>query len=34
MQTLNCFGDYYRKDVSHQPEATNHVNIRTFIKYG
>ena len=34
MQTLNCFGDYYRKDVLHHPDATNHANIRTFMKYG
>lgn len=33
-QTLHCFGDYYRKDVLEHPEATDHANIRNFIKYG
>ena len=33
-QTLHCFGDYYRKDVLSNPDGTDHMNIRTFIKYG
>lgn len=33
-QTLNCFGDYYRIDVLLHPTATDHQNIRNFIKYG
>ena len=33
-QTLACFGDYYRVDVVQHPEATDHQNIRNFIKYG
>lgn len=33
-ETLNCFGDYYRKDVLENPEGTDHQNIRNFIKYG
>lgn len=33
-QTLNCFGDYYRVDVLQHPTATDHQNIRNFIKYG
>jgi len=33
-QTLSCFGDYYRKDVLENPEATDHANIRNFIKFG
>ena len=33
-QTLACFGDFYRKDVLENPEATNHQNIRNFIKTG
>ena len=33
-QTLHCFGDYYRKDVLENPEATDHANIRNFITYG
>lgn len=32
--TLNCFGDYYRKDVLEHPDATDHKNIRNFIKEG
>lgn len=34
LQTLNCFGDYYRIDVLKHPNATDHQNIRNFIKYG
>lgn len=33
-QTLSCFGDFYRKDVLENPDATNHQNIRNFIKTG
>lgn len=32
--TLACFGDYYRKDVLENPNATDHGNIRNFMKYG
>ena len=34
MQTLNCFGRYYRDDVLKNPEGTDHQNIRTFIRHG
>ncbi|MDD4958370.1 MAG: HopJ type III effector protein [Gallionella sp.] len=33
-QTLHCFGSYYRDDVLQHPEATDHQNIRNFIKFG
>ena len=33
-QTLNLFGDYYRKDVLENPAGENHQNIRNFMKYG
>jgi hypothetical protein len=33
-QTLNLFGDYYRLDVSNDPQGTGHQNIRHFMKYG
>lgn len=33
-QTLNCFGDYYRKDVLQNPAATDHQNIRNFMQTG
>jgi HopJ type III effector protein len=33
-QTLNCFGAFYRVDVLENPEATNHQNIRNFMKTG
>ncbi len=33
-QTLNCFGDYYRVDVAQHPDASDHQNIRNFIRYG
>lgn len=33
-QTLQCFGDYYRKDVLEHPEATDHANIRQFMIHG
>lgn len=34
LQTLHCFGQYYRQDVLQNPDNTDHANIRTFIKYG
>jgi HopJ type III effector protein len=33
-QTLQLFGDYYRKDVLQNPDATDHQNIRNFMKFG
>jgi hypothetical protein len=33
-QTLSCFGNFYRKDVFENPDATNHQNIRNFMKTG
>jgi len=33
-QTLNCFGDYYRKDVLGNLDGSDHQNIRNFIKSG
>lgn len=33
-QTLNLFGDYYRKDVLPKPNGTGHQNIRNFMRYG
>ncbi len=33
-QTLNLFGDYYKKDVLENQNGNDHQNIRTFIKYG
>ena len=33
-QTLNCFGEYYRKDVLGKPDDIDHQNIRNFIKTG
>ena len=32
-QTLNCFGDYYRKDVLENPNGDDHQNIRNFIQH-
>ena len=32
--TLQLFGDYYRKDVLEHPDATDHANIRAFMKVG
>ncbi|MGB3464620.1 MAG: HopJ type III effector protein [Cyclobacteriaceae bacterium] len=32
--TLQLFGDYYRKDVLGAPDGTDHENIRNFMKYG
>ena len=34
IQTLNCFGEYYRIDVLQHPDKNDHANIRTFIKHG
>jgi len=34
MQTLHCFGHYYREDVLQHPENSDHGNIRAFIKHG
>ncbi len=33
-QTLNCFGDFYRKDVLGNPHGDDHANIRTFMRHG
>lgn len=33
-QTLACFGDFYRKDVLEHPSASDHANIRTFMRDG
>jgi hypothetical protein len=33
-QTLNCFGDYYRKDVLGNLHGDDHQNIRNFMKKG
>jgi hypothetical protein len=33
-QTLNLFGDYYRRDVLNNPNGSGHQNIRNFMKYG
>lgn len=33
-EVLQCFGDFYRKDVLEHPEAEDHQNIRNFIKFG
>ena len=33
-QTLACFGRYYREDVLQHPEATDHQNIRNFMRFG
>ncbi len=33
-QTLHCFGGYYRDDVLQHPDATDHQNIRNFIRFG
>jgi len=34
VQTLACFGRYYRDDVVKNPEGNDHGNIRNFIKHG
>ncbi|MBN3582985.1 HopJ type III effector protein [Algoriphagus aestuarii] len=33
-ETLQLFGDYYRKDVLENPTGEDHQNIRNFIKHG
>jgi hypothetical protein len=33
-ETLACFGAYYREDVLKHPEASDHQNIRSFMKSG
>lgn len=33
-ETLACFGRYYREDVLRYPEASNHQNIRSFMRTG
>lgn len=33
-ETLACFGAYYRDDMLKHPEASDHQNIRNFIKHG
>lgn len=33
-ETLQCFGDYYRKDVLQNPAGNDHANIRSFIRNG
>jgi hypothetical protein len=33
-QTLALFGDYYWQDVLQRPDAGDHANIRTFMRYG
>lgn len=33
-QTLQCFGDYYRRDVLEHPEGSDHGNIRNFMATG
>tara|TARA_B110000444_G_scaffold255860_1_gene291086 strand:+ start:1707 stop:2057 length:351 start_codon:yes stop_codon:yes gene_type:complete len=33
-EVLQCFGDFYRKDVLIDPCGVNHQNIRSFIKNG
>jgi len=34
LETLACFGKYYREDVLEHKEATDHANIRAFMKHG
>ncbi len=34
VQTLACFGEYYRNDVLQNPKSDNHQNIRNFMKTG
>jgi hypothetical protein len=34
VQTLACFGDYYRVDVLQYPTASDHQNIRNFMQQG
>jgi len=34
VQTLACFGAYYREDVLKNPDGSDHQNIRNFMKTG
>lgn len=34
MQTLACFGHYYREDVLGNPHGSDHANIRAFMRSG
>lgn len=34
LETLTCFGDYYRQDVLGNPAGEDHANIRSFMKSG
>lgn len=34
LETLACFGRYYREDVLRHPEANDHQNIRNFMRSG
>ena len=34
LQTLHCFGQYYREEVLNDVAGTNHGNIRAFMKHG
>ncbi|MGI9212282.1 MAG: HopJ type III effector protein [Methylococcaceae bacterium] len=33
-ETLHLFGSYYYEDVLGHPDGQDHINIRTFIRYG
>ncbi len=33
LQTLHCFGEYYRIDVLEHPDASDHGNIRQFMEH-
>lgn len=33
-ETLNLFGEFYRKDVLQNPEGKDHQNIRNFMEFG
>lgn len=33
-ETLACFGRYYRDDVLQHPDASDHANIRNFMRSG
>ena len=33
-ETLQLFGDFYRKDVLENPDGQDHLNIRTFMREG
>lgn len=34
LQTLACFGQYYRNDVLKNPDGSDHANIRNFMQQG